>query len=111
VTARDWDATRQPGEPLDELAARLRNGRWYASERPCQTTGDIYRKIPGGPVIRRRGQVYRGQVFRHPPGGGRPELGSCPHNHTTSAGARTCAGREARARNRDLARTSTDQEN
>jgi hypothetical protein len=110
MAARDWDATRQPGEPLDDLIARLKNGRWYASERPAQAAGDIWRKIPGGPSVRTRGQVYRARIFRHPPGGGRPELDGCRHGHTTARGARYCAGRWARALNRELARAGNDTE-
>lgn len=105
MTRTDVSGTRKPGETLGAYLDRLKDGSWHVSERPAQAHGDVPVKIPGGPVIRRRRLVYRGRIFRHPPGGGRAELDGCRHNHTTTRGAQECAGREARARNRELKRS------
>jgi hypothetical protein len=91
----------EPRETLSEKIARLKDGRWHASESPQQATGDIWRKAPGGPPVRTRGRILRARVFRHPAGGGRVEIDFCEHNHTSHKAAQTCAGKEANRRNRE----------
>jgi hypothetical protein len=73
----------RPGETLAEKIARLKDGTWHASERPAQVTGNVWRKAPGGVPVRTRRPAWRGRIFRHPPGGNRPEQDGCQHSHRT----------------------------
>jgi hypothetical protein len=70
--------------------------------RASQGYGEVPRKIPGGPVIRRRVVVYRGTISRRIDG--RPVIERCPHNHTKRGPAEDCGGKAARRMNRLAAR-------
>lgn len=65
-----------------------------------QSTAQVPRKIPGGPVVKVMATVYRARIWRQVDGQRVPAWDVCPHNHAKRATADACAGKAARRLNR-----------
>jgi len=67
---------------------------------PVQVRATVPRRIPGGPVVRRRVVAYRGAITRQVDGQREPGTETCAHAHAKPRAAAGCADRMAASLNR-----------